>query len=136
MTVDESRGATPRDSSALDVLVVDDEEAVLSVVEQLTEALGHRARVADSGQAALELLEAAPYDVVISDIRMPKMDGFELAQRIRTAFPDMQIILMTGYSLDQTSQMAADLDVRAFLHKPFKASELNEALSSIPKRTG
>ena len=136
MTADESRGATPRDTSVLNVLIVDDEDSVLSVVEQLTEALGHRARTADSGKVALELLEAALSDVVISDIRMPGMDGFELAQRIRTIYPDMQIILMTGYSLDQTSQMAAELDVRAFLHKPFKARDLNEALSLIPKRAG
>ena len=67
---------------------------------------------------------------------MPGMDGFELAQRIRTIHPDMQIILMTGYSLDQTSQLAAELDVTAFLHKPFKARELNDALAQIPKRIG
>ena len=136
MTINASSDSMPQDSQGLDVLVVDDEESVLSVVEQLTVALGHRARVADSGEAALELLEAALSDVVISDIRMPGMDGFELAQRIRTIYPDMQIILMTGYSLDQTSQMAAELDVRAFLHKPFKARDLNEALSLIPKRAG
>jgi len=121
-------------TDALDVLVVDDEESVLSVVEQLTEALGHRARVAENGSDALELLRSAACDVVISDIRMPEMDGFELAERVRSQHPDMQIILMTGYSLDQTVELASDLDVVAFLHKPFKASELNRALEQISKR--
>lgn len=135
MPIDTPGRSETGDVPALDVLVVDDEESVLSVVEQLTEALGHRTRVADSGPAALELLKTVSCDVVISDIRMPNMDGFELAQRVRATYPEMQIILMTGYSLDQTSEMVAELQVRAFLQKPFKASELNDALSLIPKRT-
>lgn len=132
--IDASSGTTPQKTRVLDVLVVDDEQSVLSVVEQLTIALGHHARVADNGPTALELLEAESSDVVISDIRMPEMDGFELAERIRAIHPDMPIILMTGYSLDQTSEMATRLQVAAVLHKPFKARDLNNALTQILKR--
>lgn len=134
MTTDAPIGTGPQKTRALDVLVVDDEDSVLSVVEQLTVALGHNARVADSARTALEILEAGACDVVISDIRMPQMDGFELAKRIRASHPDMQIILMTGYALDQTSEMAMKLDVAGFLHKPFKARDLDEVLGQISRR--
>ena len=134
MTIEAPIGTTRQDTRALEVLVVDDEMTVLSVVEQLTFALGHNARVAKSGSVALELLEAASSDVVISDIRMPEMNGLELAQRIRAAYPATHIILMTGYSFDQTSQEAMQLDVDAYLHKPFKAKELREALDQISRQ--
>jgi two-component system response regulator YesN len=134
MTINAPTEKAPQGTRALEVLVVDDESSVLSVVEQLTVALGHHVRVAASGSVALELLESAASEVVISDIRMPGMNGLELAQRIRDVYPDMHIILMTGYSFDRTSREAMHLDVDAYLQKPFKASQLGEVLDQISRQ--
>lgn len=119
------------ETPVLDVLVVDDEEMVLSVIGRILEAHGHQVRIAKDGREALNAMRATGSDLVISDIRMPGMNGLELAQQIRIRFPATHVVLMTGYSLDKSCQEAAKLNVDGYLHKPFKARELTRVLDRI-----
>jgi two-component system response regulator YesN len=125
---------TPEDASpfeALDVLVVDDEEMVLTVVGQIIEAHGHKVRVAYNSRQALDELKARACDLLVTDIKMPGMDGLELAQQVHTDYPTVRIVLMTGYALEYSRQEADKLGVDGYLKKPFKARELTELLDGV-----
>jgi PAS domain S-box-containing protein len=83
---------------ALVVLAVDDDDLVLENTAAMLEDLGHTALVASSARAALDILEATPVQVVITDQAMPGMTGLQLAQEIRTRRPDLPVALATGYA--------------------------------------
>src|SRR2546423_5786200 len=83
---------------ALDCLVVDDDPLIRLCVETMVRAAGHLVTSAGDGARAVELLDAHRFDVVISDIRMPKLDGWRLFQHVRRTAPDTAVILMTAYS--------------------------------------
>ena len=80
------------------ILVVDDVDTIARVYARFLERQGYEVRIAFNGEEALEEWERFKPDLVISDIRMPKMSGFELASKIREKNADQKIVLMTGYA--------------------------------------
>ncbi len=115
---------TTTESPSVDVLVVDDEEMVRSIVTQLLSLNDHNVDRASSGPEALEIFEAGKYDVVFTDFGMPEMTGAELAERLHEIQDDLPIILLTGY----TDTDAAVDEVNDILSKPFKLEELEAAI--------
>ena len=93
---------TPRGT----VLCVDDEPSILSALRRLFRARGLQVKVAESGQAGLALLESEAFDLVISDMRMPEMDGVVFLEQVRQRWPDTMRLLLTGYA-DISSIMGA-----------------------------
>jgi CheY-like chemotaxis protein len=111
------------------VLVVDDEAAVLRTTVRLLASLGYEPLSASSGAEALRLLAAGEeIDVVLADIAMPEMSGFELVRMIRDENPNLPVILVTGYV---SSAIPADLRGAAILQKPFTEEELTKMLASV-----
>jgi CheY-like chemotaxis protein len=86
---------TPRDPCK--ILLVDDNRDGLVVRRALLEEFGHSVEIAESGDAALHLLGVGNFDVVVTDHRMPRMDGAELIRRIRAANPLARVILLSGF---------------------------------------
>ncbi len=80
------------------ILVVDDVDTIARVYARFLERKGYEVRIAFNGEDALEEWDRFKPDLVISDIRMPKMSGFELANEIRKKNPEQKIVLMTGYA--------------------------------------
>ena len=80
------------------ILVVDDVDTIARVYARFLERQGYEVRIAFNGEDALEEWDRFKPDLVISDIRMPKMSGFELANEIRKKNPEQKIVLMTGYA--------------------------------------
>jgi response regulator RpfG family c-di-GMP phosphodiesterase len=80
------------------ILCVDDEPNILSSLKRLFRAKGFQVRLAESGAAGLALLESEPVDLVISDMRMPEMDGTQFLAQVRVRWPDTVRLLLTGYS--------------------------------------
>ncbi|MBN1896015.1 response regulator [bacterium] len=80
------------------ILVVDDVDTIARVYARFLEREGYEVRIAFNGEEALEIWERFKPDLIISDIRMPKMSGFELAKAIRAKKTDQKIVLMTGYA--------------------------------------
>ena len=78
------------------ILVVDDDPSMRRVIE-FTLAEHYQVRVAENGSQALESLATEPADLVITDVRMPSMDGMELLRRVRQGFPEVLVILLTAY---------------------------------------
>jgi two-component system cell cycle sensor histidine kinase/response regulator CckA len=113
----------------LSVLLVEDEASVRLVLSRGLERKGCRVTTAESGEAALEHLQAgAEFDVLLSDVMMPGMDGVELVENVARLRPGMRLVLMSGYAELPRRREADALGVR-FLSKPFTMSDLLNALS-------
>ncbi len=106
------------------ILVVDDEEVVLESCARALGSQAYRVDRAGSVDEALEKLNAGNYDVVIADIVMPKRGGMELLKIIRETWPQIQVIMITGYSSIQTAVESIKLGAHDYLSKPFPPSEL------------
>ncbi len=105
------------------ILVVDDDASMRRVIE-FTLAEHYQVRVAENGKQALELLSAEPVDLVITDVRMPCMDGMELLRRIRQDFSGVLVILLTAYGSIDAAVEAVKSGAYDYLTKPFNPEEL------------
>ncbi|WP_018409795.1 HD domain-containing phosphohydrolase [Methyloversatilis thermotolerans] len=109
----------------LAVLCVDDERGILSSLRRLLRPLGHQVHVAESAAEALGLLETTPVDLVISDMRMPEMDGAEFLARVRARWPQPVRVLLTGYSdLSSTIDAINRGEIHRFVSKPWDDEHL------------
>lgn len=111
------------------VLLVDDEKNVLTTLSIGLKRHNYTVRVAQSGRAALQVMEENPCDIVVSDIRMSPMDGFTLVSQLYERYPDINVILMSAYSEDNEKFMKKYSCPR--LTKPFKISDLIEELNKV-----
>ncbi len=111
------------------ILVVDDEEKVVFFLRESLEDLGQEFVVdaARSGEQALEKIEAQRFDLVITDLRMPGIDGLELLEMVKERSPNTRLILMTAYGSDEVEAEARRLEIYEYLTKPFHVSDLIEA---------
>ncbi len=107
------------------LLVIDDEEIVLKSCRKILEAEGHQVFIALSGQEAFALLTKEPIDVVITDIKMPGMDGMEVLERMKKEYPDILVIMITGYSTVQSAVQAMKLGAFDYIPKPFTPDEVS-----------
>lgn len=112
------------------VLVVDDDDGVRRVLRRVVEQIGCAVDTASNGQEALEQLRAQPYDLVITDLRMPQMDGSTLVRACRTQFPLTGVIVITGYGTIESAVEALKLGVDDYLTKPLVLASLTEKLST------
>lgn len=118
------------------VLVVDDEEDLREVLRLCLEGEGYEVQVASTGGEALELLARGAYDVLLTDIRMPGVDGFELVKVLcGSGHPPPAIFFMTGYR-DIELPEGLGAGVHGILRKPFTMDELLQALANGGDRHG
>ena len=106
------------------VLVVDDEESVREPVVAMLEHLGFKADSAVNGEEALEMLTQRPYTFLLTDIRMPGIDGLELIKRAKKDHPEICSIAMTGYSREFNYVEVINTGATDFVNKPFVIEEL------------
>ena len=108
------------------VLIVDDEEKVVFFLRESLEELGQDFTIgtAKSAEEALEKIATQPYDLVISDLRMPGIDGLQLIERVKEKYPRTRFVLMTAYGSDEVEARARSLDVYDYITKPFHVSDL------------
>jgi CheY-like chemotaxis protein len=109
------------------ILVVDDDDDVRNVAAALVEEIGYDVDAADSGEAALRLLAADRFALVITDLAMPGMTGVDLARQIRSNTPDLPIIFTSGYADVQT--FGEELLEETMLKKPCRIAELAARIS-------
>jgi len=127
-------GAFRKQGITMNILIVDDDLETADLLEASVILWGYSAAKAKNGIQALEMLQQNSYDVVITDAQMPGMSGFELCKEIRSRWPHMFIIGITG-ALEVTKFKEAGADV--FFRKPFHLDELPAILKNIqpPSKT-
>jgi FixJ family two-component response regulator len=109
------------------VAVVDDDRRVRESLESLIESAGFTARVFALGEDFLQRGHLTETSCLISDIRMPGMDGLDLQRRVRLARPELPIIFITAHHDDELERSALAEGAVCFIHKPFDAGELLRA---------
>ncbi len=113
------------------VLIVDDETFIRQILARIVSREGYEVRQACDGRDALARLSEASYDIVISDIKMPNMDGMELLAEIKANHPDIPVILITAYAGEYSAEEALKAGADAFIAKPFKNTEIAETLRKV-----
>lgn len=109
------------------ILLVDDEKQFVDTLAERLAMRGFSARVAYDGQQALKAVEE-PTDVIVLDLRMPGMDGFEVLRSVKKSNPQVQVIILTGHGGDAEEQTAYRMGAYNFLKKPM---DIDELLNSI-----
>lgn len=109
------------------VLVVDDDPVVGKSFDRVLEPKGYAVIHAASGPEALERLAKENYDVVYTDIKMPEMDGIEVAKRIKASRPWLPVVIITGYGTEANEAEARKLGVAEFLKKPLSPEAIEDS---------
>ena len=115
------------------VLVVDDYAGAREAVCLMLDALGYQAEGVASGADALDRLASGAYDVVISDLVMPGVSGWTVADHVLRRRPDVGLLLMTGYFTSEAARRAGALGV-PLLEKPFSVAKLHTAIEEAMHR--
>lgn len=111
------------------VLVVDDEGANRYSVSKTLQRVGYVVSEASNGEDALEMIEDQEFDVVLTDIRMPGIDGVELLRRIKEQSPDAIVILMTGFASLGTAVESLRLGAHDYLIKPSSSADIRQSVA-------
>jgi diguanylate cyclase (GGDEF)-like protein len=110
---------------------VDDDAEMLELLDEVVSQLGHTSVTAVDGIDALEKLEEDHFDIVITDISMPRMDGIELTKRVRAEFEDTDVLTVTGYQTEYRYTDVIEIGASDFISKPFNVNELEAKINRI-----
>jgi DNA-binding NtrC family response regulator len=116
------------------ILIVDDEKDFVEMFSLRLTRQGEKVSVAYSGQEALDLLEKTKIDVVILDIRMPGMDGIETLKKIKSSYPLVEVIMLTGHGSTETAVEGMKEGAFDYLMKPADFEDISEKVANAWKR--
>src|SRR4051812_19895818 len=106
------------------ILVVDDEASIRELLEKTLAMSDYDVDTAPDGRTALERMRLYPYDLLITDLRMPGMDGLTVIREAKRYKADLPVLVITGYSTESSAIEAANLGVNGYLTKPFRVSQV------------
>ncbi len=113
------------------ILIVDDEADIRAELAEYVQGKGYEVEAAVDGVEALEKFEAAPADLVITDIRMPRVDGYEVIRRIRKIDPRVPIIATTGHHSPGDLNKAMEVGASLTMMKPIRLRDIGQKLKSL-----
>jgi len=119
-----------REGKKYKVLVVDDERVILKLIKDFLEAFQYEVKTCDNPKSAYDLIENEPFDVVISDVEMPEMNGLELLRKIKNHNGLIPVIIITGYTTINNIMNAFRYGAYNLFFKPLRMAELKEAVDS------
>jgi len=110
------------------VLIVDDEEIVRVSCRRILVPEGYEVKSAGSAAEGLAILSDGPIDVVLTDLKMPDIDGIEVLRRVKEEWPDTEVVMITGYQTINTALQAIKLGAFDYIEKPFIPNDIVEAI--------
>ena len=113
------------------ILVIDDEPVVLNSCRKVLEEDGFDVYLVPSADEALKAMKKEVFDLLLVDVKMPKHDGIYLMQKVKEKWPDVPIIVMSGYPTPDTITDGAKMGADAFIAKPFTPDELLETIRQV-----
>ncbi len=118
------------------ILVIDDEPEVAAVVQEVLSLEGHSVDTAFSGSDAIRMVRVTSYDLVLTDLGMPDMSGWDVAREVGEIRPDVPVALVTGWGSSLDEQEVRRRGIAAIVHKPFEADELVRVALEVMARAG
>ncbi len=112
---------------------MDDEEPVRETLAEMLVAVNHKVELAGSGQEAVQKMRTGNFDFVFTDLAMPEMDGWETARMIRKDWPNVRIVLVTGYGPTTSPPPGEEDLVDAIIGKPFDFAQVGSTLNALTK---
>lgn len=116
------------------VLMVDDEEDFVTTLAERMKMRDLDSDVALNGEQALQIVEDEVPDVMVLDLKMPGIDGMEVLRRVRKAYPQVQVVILTGHGSDKDEAEARRLGAFAYLQKPVDIEKLVATLKNVYKK--
>ena len=113
------------------ILIVDDDPHILNMLHTYFSEQGYDADAASGGREAIARIDAGSYDLVITDVRMPEINGDELLRIARQRDPKLQVILITGFPTAETTERCGSLGAAACLMKPIRPDELIDTVERV-----
>lgn len=110
------------------VLVIDDEDIVRICCSRALSPAGYEVRMAQNGLDGLKMIEEERFDIVLTDLKMPDMDGIEVLRKIKKEWPEIGVIIITGYQTVDTEAKSIKLGAFDYIEKPFTPDALISAV--------
>lgn len=121
----------PKEERASTILIVDDDPVIREIIETIVKVLGYTVKGCGDGLEAVALLQDAGYDVVITDMMMPKMDGMQLLKHVKAHYPATDVVVVTGHSDTFIYSNIINAGGTDFISKPFEGDELEAKLNRV-----
>ncbi|MCL2063703.1 MAG: response regulator [Candidatus Cloacimonetes bacterium] len=113
------------------ILLVDDDDDLRYLMAEYFYHIGYNVVLASDGDEAFELFQHQKFDLVITDVRMPKMNGLRLLRHIKSSYPNLPIILMTGFELSKRDLANMRYNADAYIAKPFSLEYMRKIIESL-----
>jgi CheY-like chemotaxis protein len=113
------------------ILIVDDNPNMSSLLSEMLEVFDYQSVRANDGLEAIEKIQQNEISLVITDMRMPKMSGLDLLQKIKEIKPQLPVVVISGYALDEEGNNLLSNLADGFLNKPFKMSDIEDLLKQV-----
>lgn len=120
-----------KESQKLSILIVDDEEDILNVLKLILTKEGYQVDTALDGKQALQLFLKKPYDIVLTDLKMPEIDGMELLERIKEIRPETEVLIMTAYASVESAVLAMKKGAADYIVKPFLNEDVKMRIARV-----
>ena len=117
------------------ILIVDDDEGVRQVLGQSLQDAGHKVSSAESGERAIATVREEPFDLVILDMVLPRVDGMEVLKDITTLRPELPVVMITGYASVETAIKAMKMGAVDYIVKPFRMEEVELVVGKALERS-
>ncbi|MBI5022356.1 MAG: response regulator [Ignavibacteriales bacterium] len=118
-----------KQSSLIEVLIVEDEALIGWSLSHVLRKAGFAVTIVDSGEEAIEKSLSSHFDIVLTDYKLPNIDGFQVASKIKANFPNVPVIMMSAYGDSLAYQNNLQSSVDRFIEKPFNLAEIPDLLS-------
>jgi CheY-like chemotaxis protein len=113
------------------ILIVDDDHITRNLMNDLLSVMGYQVTLASNGFEGLECIRKDKYDLVITDLEMPGIDGWNLASKVKQSLPDMPVMMVTGQDKKSIEKKLTNSAVDVAMFKPFRIKEMTETVNSI-----
>ncbi len=121
-----------KEGNSYNILVVDDEPSYRKTIKRLLKREGHSVTLAEDGIDGLRILENKEFDMVLTDINMPNMNGWEFLEKLDALYPDLPAAIITGYlEKSDVTNSKVDSSTRKILRKPIKLKDIRELIEEL-----
>lgn len=118
------------------ILAIDDEEVIRELLTNILARFDSNVTTAADGMSGIEIFQAGKYDIVFTDLGMPEISGWEVAQRIKALDPNVKLILLTGWGVELDEKELREKKIDAVINKPFQIEQIVKAVSNLSQKKG